>query len=386
MHRSGGEGAPLLRSSAAAAPVSASQPQLSTLLPATAAPAGAPGQRLLSRCHAAPLAAPRHASSAPCRFTAPAAAIPAAVDSAAKRPCCCCHHEAVLPLPEREHAAHAPPQQPRLAPADSRTSSGSSLPSPPPPPAATPAAVGRTLPLYASRRASRCFWFTTVSTRAMPLRTTLLWGAGRGGRRRAERVRRAPSAENAGLRHRSSSASPAAVLAPRHPCFAAAWPLPAPQPRHRRHCAHILDSLLGAPPVTLATRRPPSSCFSSLSCGGGARTGAGAGAARRVRHQQHAAAGAGGPKACTRGSLCLLPPCRPPSLSMSTATTAADAPVAEQHCRHRVCERVAASRPAAGGGRRRRGACGPPSRGFGPPASAPGSAAPACPWRAAHGP
>lgn len=43
----------------------------------------------------------------------------------------------------------------------------------------TAAAAGRpwpalTLPLYASRRASRCFWLTTVSTRAMPLRTTLL--------------------------------------------------------------------------------------------------------------------------------------------------------------------------------------------------------------------
>lgn len=29
---------------------------------------------------------------------------------------------------------------------------------------------------------------------------------------------------------------------------------------------HILDSLLGAPPVTLATLRAPSSCFSSMSC------------------------------------------------------------------------------------------------------------------------
>ncbi len=31
-------------------------------------------------------------------------------------------------------------------------------------------------------------------------------------------------------------------------------------------CAHIFDSLLGAPPVTFATRRPPSSVFSSFSC------------------------------------------------------------------------------------------------------------------------
>ena len=30
--------------------------------------------------------------------------------------------------------------------------------------------------------------------------------------------------------------------------------------------SHIFDSLFGAPPVTLATRRAPSSCFSSLSC------------------------------------------------------------------------------------------------------------------------
>jgi hypothetical protein len=37
-------------------------------------------------------------------------------------------------------------------------------------------------------------------------------------------------------------------------------------------CAHILDSLLGAPPVTLATRRPASSVFSSLSYGGACNT------------------------------------------------------------------------------------------------------------------
>ena len=39
----------------------------------------------------------------------------------------------------------------------------------------------RTLPLYASFSASRVFWLTTVSTRAMPLRTTLLRAGTRGG-------------------------------------------------------------------------------------------------------------------------------------------------------------------------------------------------------------
>lgn len=36
--------------------------------------------------------------------------------------------------------------------------------------------------------------------------------------------------------------------------------------RKRRRLTHILESLLGAPPVTLATRRADSSVFRSLSC------------------------------------------------------------------------------------------------------------------------
>jgi hypothetical protein len=87
--------------------------------------------------------------------------------------------------------------------------------------------------LYASRSADFCFCDITVSTRAMEVRTTLLQNQ-RG-------VNSSP------LRFHSVSRDGHAS-------------------RHERGGAYILDSLLGAPPVTLATRRRESSDLSSLSC------------------------------------------------------------------------------------------------------------------------
>lgn len=132
----------------------------------------------------------------------------------------------------------------------------------------------RTLPLYASFSASRVFWLTTVSTRAMPLRTTLLRRDGRGGHARR-------SEANSGMHqlpHQQAGGRTCPIC-----CWQTAAETQQAWLAHAQHCcscgccnatacpptptpAHILDSLLGAPPVTLATRRPLSSCFSSLSC------------------------------------------------------------------------------------------------------------------------
>ena len=100
----------------------------------------------------------------------------------------------------------------------------------------------RALLLYASRSVFSCVWRITVSTRAMLSRTTLLRTRRGGGCARQARHVDA----RAGARRRPAHSVHAA------PMGGAA--------------THILDSLFGAPPVTLATRSAASSVFSSLSC------------------------------------------------------------------------------------------------------------------------
>lgn len=80
----------------------------------------------------------------------------------------------------------------------------------PPSQCETAAAQVRTLPLYASFRASRVFWLTTVSTRAMPLRTTLLQ-AGRAGRGEGSATGVRPSLQRASMWARCCSPVAAAI-------------------------------------------------------------------------------------------------------------------------------------------------------------------------------